>query len=434
MTSADTGTGEADKPNKPNLMDCFREGWNSADDPMPPANVGYRVLTLAANAAGATAVSLLWGLLVGGVSLPLLPSGAMGLVLAGSQVGVLSGLGLRPGRLGTDEPRPSRKLFVLVLVTVLAGAAVVTDAGPNAIVPGAVLLAASKVAKSGAWFVPAAGAALAALIGFSFLADPQFLVTSGSTITAGHVLRDAVRFSLVMMLVGLMRMDDHAREKEKARADAAEARAARAAEDERARIARDLHDVVAHHVSVMTLQAEAARTALPPGSRPADRALRRVAESGRSAMAELRRMLGILRASGESDGGLAPQPGIPQIADLVDDLRARGMRITLNVEGDTAPVPAGVALSAYRVVQEALTNVRKHAGSSSVFVDVSCTPEAVELRVVDDGRMRLAGNGRGHGLVGMQERVALVGGTLAAGPRDSGAGWQVEAKLPTGAA
>ena len=371
---------------------------------------------------------LVWGVMVGGLGLPLLPDEGIGVLFVALQIGFIADLSPWSWRHPERERviSPNAKLRVLLATTVVAAVAVAAGVGPNAFITGAVLFAASKAAMARWANAIAVVLALAALVGMSFLADPNYLAISGSALTVGHVVRDLIRFGLLHMIVWGGRRE--ARERE-----AAEARAARAADDERARIARDLHDVVAHHVSVMTLQAEAARTTLPPGSRSADRALRRVADSGRSAMAELRRMLGILRASGETDGGLSPQPGIPQIADLVDDLRAKGMRITLKVEGDSTPVPAGVALSAYRVVQEALTNVRKHAGTSSVAVDVNCTPEMVELRVVDDGRTRLAGNGRGHGLVGMQERVALVGGTLTAGPRDSGAGWQVEAKLPTAA-
>lgn len=369
---------------------------------------------------------LVWGVLAGGTGQPLLPDEGIGMLFVALQVGVIADLSRWSWRHPERERviSPNKTLGVLVAVLVVAAVAVAAGVGPNAFIPGAVLFAASKAAMARWANAIAVVSALAALVGMSFLADPEHLVISGSTLTAGHVVRDLIRFGLLHLIVWGGRRE--ARERE-----AAEARAARAADDERTRIARDLHDVVAHHVSVMTLQAEAARTALPPGSRSADRALRRIAESGRSAMAELRRMLGILRASGEGDGGLAPQPGITQIAGLVDDLRAKGMRITLTVEGDSTPVPAGVALSAYRVVQEALTNVRKHAGTSSVAVDVRCRPDAVELRVVDNGRARLAGNGRGHGLVGMQERVALVGGTFTAGPRDSGAGWQVEATLPT---
>jgi signal transduction histidine kinase len=150
----------------------------------------------------------------------------------------------------------------------------------------------------------------------------------------------------------------------------------------------------------------------------------------------LRRMLGLLRAAGAEDGGIAPQPGIPQIAGLVDEFTAEGAQITLTMEGDGSTVPAGVALSAYRVVQEALTNVRKHASLASVHVEVRCEPDAVEVRVVDDGataaRSGPAVLGTGQGLVGMQERVALVGGTLTVGPRDGG-GWMVHAVLPLGA-
>lgn len=361
------------------------------------------------------------GLLVGGVELAVLPSGhgawILGLQLAA--IGRLTGTSKWTPR-RVHNVTPNTKLAVLAIVTALAIAAAALGVEPNAMIPGAVLFAVSKAAVSRTANVIGVFVALAALVGSSWLADPRYLVTSGTTLTAGHIVRDLVRFLLVLVFLFGMRLESKVREE-------AEARAARAADEERARIARDLHDMVAHHVSGMTLQAEAARTA------PSDEALARIAEAGRAAMGELRRMLGILRASGADDGGIAPQPGLAQVADLVQELRAQGMPITLRMEGDGASVPAGVALSAYRVVQEALTNVRKHAGrSSSVHVDVRCQADAIEIQVVDDGGpafARSAALGTGHGLVGMQERVALVGGTLTAGRRDGG-GWMVQAVLP----
>jgi signal transduction histidine kinase len=425
MSTNDSGDGGAKR-----LADCFREGFESAEpgEPVVASRVGDLVLRQVVSWSG----PLLWGLLVGGVGLPVVPAGITGAVIIAMQLVAIGTIGPKDGGTPRPEETPARtKLLVLAAVTALAAAAVALGVGPNVMIPGAVLFMASKAVSAKRANVAGVVAAVGGLMAMSFLTDPRHLVTSGSTLTFGHVVRDLVRFVLVLLLVLGARHQDRTERKQRARADAAEAQAARAADDERSRIARDLHDVVAHHVSVMTLQAEAARTALPPGAGETDVALGRVADAGRSAMGELRRLLGILRTSGAEDGGIAPQPGIAQIQQLVDELAAHGMPVQLTVDGSCDRVPAGVGLSAYRVVQEALTNARKHTRATSVRVEVRCTPAAVEVRVTDDGRVTMpSSGGAGHGLIGMQERVALVGGRLTAGPRGDGSGWRVEALLP----
>jgi signal transduction histidine kinase len=197
--------------------------------------------------------------------------------------------------------------------------------------------------------------------------------------------------------------------------------------EERRRIARDLHDVVAHGVGVMTVQAGAARLLLENDPGRAREPLLAVEEAGRQALAELRRLLGMLRRD-ERDPGLRPQPGLGDLEELVARARRAGLPVELVIEGAPVPLPAGVDLAAYRIVQEGLTNTRKHAGPARACVAVRYGPEALELEISDDGRAGANGEG-GHGLVGMRERVALYGGRLETGPRPDG-GFTVRAHLP----
>jgi signal transduction histidine kinase len=201
--------------------------------------------------------------------------------------------------------------------------------------------------------------------------------------------------------------------------------------EERRRIARDLHDVVAHGVGVMTVQAGAARLLLDDDPGRAREPLLAVEQTGRQALGELRRLLGILRAD-EPEPALRPQPGLADLEGLLAQARDAGLPVGMVVEGAPAPLPAGIDLAAYRIVQEALTNTRKHAGPARACVAVRYAPEALELEISDDGRAGANGGG-GHGLVGMRERVALYGGRLDAGPRPEG-GFSVRARLPLQAA
>lgn len=210
-----------------------------------------------------------------------------------------------------------------------------------------------------------------------------------------------------------------------------EERARAAVADERSRIARDLHDVVAHNVSIMVVQAGAARRVLDSDPERTREALLSVEATGRQALAEMRRLLGVLRADPDSLA-LAPQPGAGQIGDLVEQVRAAGLDVALQREGEPRELPAGVDLVAYRVVQEGLTNILKHAGHARALVTIRYEPETMNLEIRDDGVGRVGRtDGSGHGLFGMRERLALYGGTLEAGPSDAG-GFVVRATLPTG--
>jgi signal transduction histidine kinase len=197
--------------------------------------------------------------------------------------------------------------------------------------------------------------------------------------------------------------------------------------DERARIARELHDVIAHTVTVMVVQAQAGPDLLAD---PADtrRAFGAIEASGREALAELRRLLGVLR-TGDEKAVIAPQPGLGSLDALVQELRAAGRDVELHVEGRPVELPPGVDLSAFRIVQEALTNTLKHAGAARSDVTVRYGPSLVELEVVDDGPGANGAGGAGHGLIGMRERAALYGGMLEAGNRNE-RGYAVRAQLP----
>ncbi len=196
--------------------------------------------------------------------------------------------------------------------------------------------------------------------------------------------------------------------------------------DERARIARELHDVIAHNVSMMVVQAGAERRVVEEGS--TREVLETVERIGRSALTEMRRLVGMLRS--DAADPLAPQPRLDDLPVLVTQVREAGLPVELIVEGERRPLPAGIELSAYRIVQEALTNALKHAGNASAQVRVRYGWESLELEIVDDGSAVLASApSGGHGLVGMRERVALYGGRLDAGRRANG-GFAVRVLLP----
>jgi signal transduction histidine kinase len=204
-----------------------------------------------------------------------------------------------------------------------------------------------------------------------------------------------------------------------------------AAAEERARIARELHDVVAHSVSVMTVQAAAVRRVLRPDQEREREALEVVAQTGREALAEMRRLVGVMKQP-EEGPALAPQPSLQHLDRLVENVREAGLEVRLQIEGKPVALPVGIDVSAFRIIQEGLTNTLKHARATSVDVLVHYGTGVVELVVSDDGRANTSGGGGGHGLVGMRERVAVYGGEIAAGPRDGG-GYELRARLPVGA-
>jgi signal transduction histidine kinase len=243
-------------------------------------------------------------------------------------------------------------------------------------------------------------------------------------------------FLVALVAAWLLGVFAHTRRDERRRREHAASLARQAelaATEERARLARELHDVISHTLSVVVLQAAGARAA---GNASAA-TLEKIENSGRESLAEMRRLLGVLRRENQASrdreaSGLAPQPGVADLPALAGQLTEAGLPVELSVDEASRDLPVVLGLSVYRIVQESLTNVLKHAGPAGARVTVRATAEVITVDVLDDGAgpdSRDEGQG-GHGLVGMRERVALFGGTLTAGPCDGGAGYRVHAELP----
>ncbi len=267
-----------------------------------------------------------------------------------------------------------------------------------------------------------------ALIGWSIAEEDVSLpdITWSVTIlTTCFVVGDSLRSRRAHLATLEARASDLEREQEQL--------AQRGVSDERQRIARELHDVVAHTMSVMVVQAGAARRLIdidPVGARGA---LESVEVTGRSGLGEMRRLLGVLRTDGdgtEDRADYAPQPSLSRLSDLVASCADAGLPVKLSTTGSPPPLPAGLDLSAYRVVQEALTNTMKHAGRATATVSLDWHPDHLDIEVIDDGRgAAAAATDPGHGLLGMRERVELYGGSLRAGPH-TGGGFEVRATFP----
>jgi signal transduction histidine kinase len=210
----------------------------------------------------------------------------------------------------------------------------------------------------------------------------------------------------------------------------AESVRAQAVMEERARIARELHDIVAHHLSVIAVESEAARLTSPELSADAGGRLEAIASTAREALTETRRLLGVLRDDSGVDADRAPQPGLGELDELIEKAQATGTHVHLIRLGETARLPRSVDLAAYRIIQEALTNARRHAPGADVDVEVACRDQALHLRVRDHGP-GVPGDEpvAGHGLMGMRERATLAGGSFSAGPAEGG-GFAVEVTLP----
>jgi signal transduction histidine kinase len=248
------------------------------------------------------------------------------------------------------------------------------------------------------------------------------LVISSGTALVAWVLGDSMRYRRAY----LRELEDRAARLERERGTQAQIAAAA----ERARIARELHDVIAHNVSVMVVQADGAGYALRTEPERAGQALAAIAQTGRQALTEMRRLLGVLR-SGDEQSGLAPVPGLDQVRELIDQARLAGMSVSLTLFGAPRPLSEGAELAAYRVVQESLTNTRKHGGlAAAAAITMTYEPDGLLMRMTDDGLGgAAASDGIGHGLTGMRERIEMYGGTVQAGPLPDG-GYQVTARLP----
>ncbi len=198
--------------------------------------------------------------------------------------------------------------------------------------------------------------------------------------------------------------------------------------EERARIARELHDIVAHAVSVMVLQAGAVRHKLPGSQSEAREALRGVEQAGRGAMAEMRHLLDAMREEGD-DVELGPQPGLDRLNALLQDIGRAGLPVCLHVDGDRLELPPGIDISAYRIVQEGLTNALKHSHASRAEVTLHYAADSLQIEVSDNGHGATPSDGRGHGLIGIRERVRLYGGDMST-RTSNGGGFTLSAYLP----
>lgn len=299
-----------------------------------------------------------------------------------------------------------------VMAVALAGGLGIQLLAPEVVLPVAGLFAIGSLAAARPPRVSLIGlAALIALVAANF-----FTATVEDTV-----------FTMAVA-VGAWALGEAARN----RRTAIDEEARRAVSDERAHIARELHDVIAHSVSVIVVQAAAADDVFDERPDQARAALRSIERSGREAMTELRRLLGAVRPEVEAHP-TGPQPGLDRVEELAEPLRAGGLAVSVTREGEAAGLPAGVDLSAYRIVQEALTNTLRHARATQAEVTLRYGADAVELEVLDDGDGISAGEAgsSGQGLVGMRERATLLGGTLEAGPLAQG-GYRVRAHLPLG--
>lgn len=207
-----------------------------------------------------------------------------------------------------------------------------------------------------------------------------------------------------------------------------EAAARAAAAEERARIARELHDTIAHAVSVMVLQVGAVRHKLPEAHLEHKNALRDVEQAGRTALTDMRHLLDAMREDGE-DAELAPQPGLDRLDGLVDEIGRSGLPVRLRIAGDRFPLPGGVDISAYRIVQEGLTNALKHANATEAVVSLRYAPDQLSIEVRDNGRGAASSNGHGHGLIGIRERVRLYDGEMTISA-PAGGGFLLSTRLP----
>ena len=251
------------------------------------------------------------------------------------------------------------------------------------------------------------------------------------------VAATSATWAMAWLVGSFVRLRGESAEAAGARAARAElerdARAREAVADERARMARELHDIVGHALNVIVIQAAGAQRVLDVRPEVARQALVSVESSGREALVDMERMLGVLRAADAPDGVAGPQPGLAQLDGLAAHVSEAGLPVEVMVTGDRLEVPASVELSAYRIVQESLTNCLKHSGASHATVTVRYGPEDIEVEVIDNGRGSSqqrdgAIGGRGH--LGMRERVALFGGDISIGPLPEASGYRVRARLP----
>jgi signal transduction histidine kinase len=333
-------------------------------------------------------------------------------------------------------PLAARRRFPLAVLatSVASGLAFATLGLPPVFLGVAILVAVYSVAAYGDRWVSLAGLAAAAVGSAAVQLTParfQWPTPVTNTLVIGvawllgHFAHNYRAYAA--------RLEERTAELEQAREELAR----RAVTEERLRLARELHDVVAHAMSVIAVQSGVGAHVANTQPQEAAKALAAIEATSRAALTELRRLLGVLRQDSEPQGDLTPVPGLADLDALLAEVAKAGLAVRLRVEGTPSPLPAGVDLSAYRIVQEALTNVVKHAGPARAQVTICYRDQDVTVEVTDDGPGVGAptGDGRarvGHGLIGMRERVAAFGGDLEVGPRPGG-GFRVAARLPLAA-
>jgi len=354
-------------------------------------------------------------------------------------------------RTGSTDPDEVGALVEAVAVVVMTLVLTLRSRAPFLIPAGTWLMSATLSMVDGSLIVGQAPLSIVGMIAAVFLGDLRdrrqaragltVVVASAATVAyqdPGHSTGDLFFVPGLFAAGWLVGFVLHVRTEQ---TEAAEVRAARAewqrvnearvaVAEERARIARELHDVVAHSVSVMVLHVGALRHRLPVEDATGRDALLNVERAGRNALTEMRRLLDAMHREGDPLD-LVPPPGLDRIEALLADVRAAGLHADLHVHGDAVDLPPGLALSAYRIAQEGLTNVMKHADTDHAEVHLRYCGDGLELEIRDDGSAPVATDGLGHGLVGIRERVTLYGGTMTAGPTETG-GFALRARLPLG--
>jgi signal transduction histidine kinase len=354
---------------------------------------------------------------------------------------------------GRESPDAPSLWFALPAIAVLVSPIFARRRFPFA-APATYWLLAAGISFVNWWVLPFAhslfvvGMAVAFLLGNlrdDFQAGIGLAVVVGSALVLDHQIPDHSTAELVFipMEFAISWLAGFAVRERAEKAEAAEVRATQAEREretaariavaeERARIARELHDIVAHAVSVMVLQVGAVRHKLPEADAEDRDALQGVEQAGRTALAEMRRLLAAMRTDGD-EAELTPQPGLDGLDSLAEEVGRAGLPVRLHVDGDPFPLPRAIDLSAYRIVQEGLTNALKHARASAADVIVRYRPDEVQLEVRDDGIGTGASDGLGHGLVGIRERVKIYGGEMSAGTAN-GRGFILSTRLPLSAA
>jgi signal transduction histidine kinase len=337
---------------------------------------------------------------------------------------VLAGLAFG---LAATLPLLVRRRWPFAVLAVTLAAAIATTVDGQYVFP--IMVALFTIGSSRSWEATAAAAAAPPAAGLIYMLTGGTEFTYDDLIAVG--LTCAVSAGIGLFVRSRRDRVEVFRERAERLERERELLAERAVAEERVRIAQELHDVVAHNVSMIVVRAQALAATVPEERVTA--ATADIAELGREAMAEMHRTLKLLRAGGDHAAERAPQPGLADLGDLLERSRVAGLRVELAVEGDPRPLSQSVDLSAFRILQEALTNVVKHAGRAHTTVLLGYRPDALELIVTDtgDGAATSVPTPGGHGLVGMRERAALFGGSLTAGPRGDH-GFEVRAVLPYG--